>query len=386
MILSGPGRGTDVLLDPIAQPAQERERLLGIAQREQGTDRVGCVAHPGEAVVPVPLATELLGQGRRGRRHQRTGRRVGHQLQRHGRAADHLAPAPAVGGGGDPGAPEAGRPLEQLPSSSCGTGWGGVSAALSSTTPNVSLARTTRLSRTSSPCLLQAGGAVQREPQVTAGEDRALIGDLERVPLAGVVEAGRALQAEPHLAADAPHDAHDPVPIGRDRRVVGDGHEVDDLGDALFGHEARDQYRRVREVELLDDVPFVFGRDAEVAAAAVVQDAGEDGRGVEARAAVPVDGAVGRDQGGSLEVADQPMLGNGRARRGLCFGSVLGWIRARDRHGLNSASSCSASHPPTSVLGASALRQPRPWTRPRPSGYLLKAGRGLAPARRASGP
>ena len=61
----------------------------------------------------------------------------------------------------------------------------------------------------------------------------------------------------------------------------------------------------------------------------VVQDPGEDARRVEARAAEPIDGAVGRDQRGRLEVADQPVIGNrrrghlalrARASRRLGFG------------------------------------------------------------------
>ena len=88
--------------------------LVGEAQAEQRVDRERRVADPGEAVVPVALAADLLGQPRGRRRDQRAGRRVRHQLQRHRRAFDHLPPPSRVAGPADPAAPEVAGLLEQL--------------------------------------------------------------------------------------------------------------------------------------------------------------------------------------------------------------------------------------------------------------------------------
>ena len=75
-----------------------RPGLLDVAQAEQRVDRERAVPDPGVAVVPVALAAGLLGQPRGGRGDRRAGRRVGHELERHRRAGDHLAPAAPVGG------------------------------------------------------------------------------------------------------------------------------------------------------------------------------------------------------------------------------------------------------------------------------------------------
>ena len=102
------------------------------------------------------------------------------------------------------------------------------------------------------------------------------------------------------------------MPVGRLFWIVGDGHEIDELADALFRHEARDQHRRVWEVQLLDDAVLTFGRDTKVPAALLIQDPREDARRVETRATVPIDGAVRRDQRGRLEVTDETVIGNQR--------------------------------------------------------------------------
>ena len=90
----------DLLGHPVPQPAAELRRFLGEPQPQQRVDGERGIAHPGEAVVPVALPADLLGQtgGRRG--HQPTGRGVGHQLQRDGRALQHLPPAPGIGASG----------------------------------------------------------------------------------------------------------------------------------------------------------------------------------------------------------------------------------------------------------------------------------------------
>ena len=80
----------------VQQPPEERLGLARAAQMHERLERERRVAHPAEAVVPVALATDLLGQrGRRGGG-DRARRRVNEQLERE-RAADHrVAPRPVV--------------------------------------------------------------------------------------------------------------------------------------------------------------------------------------------------------------------------------------------------------------------------------------------------
>ncbi len=84
--------------------ADEVQELVGLrveAERVQRPQGQGGVAHPGEPVVPVPLAARRLGQGRRGRGRDRAGRGVGEALEGDRRALQEAAPrvvreAPAV--------------------------------------------------------------------------------------------------------------------------------------------------------------------------------------------------------------------------------------------------------------------------------------------------
>ena len=114
MILSGPDRLPLQPRDPVPEPLQERGGLLGVAEAEQRVDGERRVADPGVAVVPVALAADLLGQTGRGRGDERAGRRVGHQLERHRRAGDHLLPAAVVRRAVQPAVPPRGRVLEHV--------------------------------------------------------------------------------------------------------------------------------------------------------------------------------------------------------------------------------------------------------------------------------
>ena len=146
--LQRPRRLAHLLGGPVVQPAPEGLGLLGEPQPQQGMDREGAVPDPGEAVVPVALAPDLLGQagGRRG--HQGAGGRVGQQLQGDRRAVDLLTPAAPVGRAGQPAAPEPRRLGEQAPAAPRGPCVGvGPWAADSSTTPPAWPARTVRAPR-----------------------------------------------------------------------------------------------------------------------------------------------------------------------------------------------------------------------------------------------
>ena len=100
-----------------------------------------------------------------------------------------------------------------------------------------------------SAAALQRAHRPHREIRVVRVEDRRPVRHLELVRLATVVEPRRALDLEAHLPAYHPENANQPVMGGLDLRVL-DGHEVENLPDTAGGHEACDQDRRVREVEL----------------------------------------------------------------------------------------------------------------------------------------
>ena len=88
------------------QPGEEGVGLVDHAHLEEGVQREGGVAQPGEAVVPVALATDLLGKAGGRRRDDGAGGRVGHQLQRQRRAHHRLLVRALVGAAVDPAPPE----------------------------------------------------------------------------------------------------------------------------------------------------------------------------------------------------------------------------------------------------------------------------------------
>src|SRR5205085_11410301 len=64
------------------QPVAPLLRLVLVAGGEQGVQGERRVAEPAVPVVPVPNASELLGEGRRGGRDDPAGRRVRQRLER----------------------------------------------------------------------------------------------------------------------------------------------------------------------------------------------------------------------------------------------------------------------------------------------------------------
>jgi hypothetical protein len=276
-------------------------------------DREGAVPDPGEAVVPVALPPDQLGQPGGGGRDQRAGGRIRQQLQRDRRAIDLLPPPAPVGGAGQPAPPEPRRLLEQAQQlvRDGPPGWarGG---RLQHHPPGLAGAHRQRAAHVVAVALHRPGPpAVHGQLQRRGAEHRTLVGELQLMRLPAVVEPRRALEHKPHLAAHAPDQPDQPVAVAGPLRVV-DRHEVGHLADPVGGHEPGDQDGRVGEVQLPSDVVVALGADAEAPAVVVVEQRGEHTRRVEARAAEPVDGAVGGDQRGGLEIADQAVLGNRR--------------------------------------------------------------------------
>ena len=113
LLAADPVHDLQVLVVP-ADVVDEGEEVVGLAveaERVQAPERERAVADPCVAVVPVALAAGGLGQARRGRREQGTGRRVGQALE--GERAALQVGAPRVVGEDtlrDPLAPELLRP------------------------------------------------------------------------------------------------------------------------------------------------------------------------------------------------------------------------------------------------------------------------------------
>src|SRR5437762_9225273 len=100
------------LLAARLHPAHEGGRLLGEAEAHEAVEREGGVADPGVAIVPVPLAAELLGKPEGGGRDDGAVRPRGEELEGQRGAVDHLTPAALVGGATEPPAPEVEGALE----------------------------------------------------------------------------------------------------------------------------------------------------------------------------------------------------------------------------------------------------------------------------------
>ena len=168
------------------------------------------------------------------------------------------------------------------------------------------------LERAARPAHHARDPALQGERERRGAEQHAVRVQLDLVLLAPVVEARLDGQLELHRPAHD-HDApQQPVTVHVGLRL--DRHEVLHLAHAAVGVEARDEDVRVREVELLGG-PVVAGRPERVEAAAVlVEDRAEHARGVEPRAAVPVDRAVRADERDRVEVAHEPVLGDREVR------------------------------------------------------------------------
>ena len=327
-----------VLGGAVTQPHPERRGLLDVAQAQQRVDGERTVPNPGVAVVPVPLAALLLGQpgGRRG--DQRAGRGVGHQLERHGRAGDHLPPPSLVGRPGQPRAPEpggiVGQPLRLLrghpprlaahPLQHHAAGLPLAQRPGPSHPVAVPLDRDARvLDRHPVRC-----DGIRRQGHAIGLEDAAVLVVLDLVRGAAVVEARLEFDGEPHRAPDHPDVPHQVMAVGYP--APGDRHEVVYLTDPVRGHEPGDQDRGVRQVQLLAHVVVPVGLDREIAPAVGVEQRGEHAGGVEPGTAEPVHRPVLRDQRGRLQVADQTVVADvGIAGHcSLLTGAVLGdWVR-----------------------------------------------------------
>ena len=147
---------------------------------------------------------------------------------------------------------------------------------------------------------------VQDQLHIVGLEHGSVVGELGSMSPAGIVEAGLDVDDEAHGAAHDTDESDDPMTVGR--RPVGDRHEVDDLADPALAHEPGDQDGGVREVQLPGHVVDARWSEPEVPTAVGVEERREHARRIESWAAEPVDRAVGVDERGRLEVADQSVV------------------------------------------------------------------------------
>ncbi len=256
------------------------QRLLGIARVHQRKQRVGGVAQPAKAIVPVPRAAELFRQrGGRGR-DDAAARLIGQRLQGNQRSQHEFARLAVIGATAAPFGPEIlgvlqrGSRVDEI-----GDG---------------KMRRTIREHERHAFTLAHL--EVRHRGQVLApGLDRraqhrhvlpadreqrgAVFGPLH--PRNIDAEAKTDHQFHPHLhpAADAAHQAHD---VGS---VTARRHEVDQRDRAPLGLEPRLQDQRVVPIAARVFYDFIGGRDQPTAVLSGAEDRGKAGVGIESRPA-----------------------------------------------------------------------------------------------------
>jgi hypothetical protein len=148
-----------------------------------------------------------------------------------------------------------------------------------------------------------------------------------------VAKPGRDPCPERHNPPHAHHSPDQPVPprLGR----AGDRHKILDLADSALREETGDQHVGIREIEL-PGLCRQRGGQLKTPTAVRVQNRSEKARGVERRAAMPVDGPVGSHQRHSVQITNQPMLRHRQVagttrhtRAGLRRPAGVGHVRRR---------------------------------------------------------
>ncbi len=294
----------DVARHGAQQPIPPGHRLGVVPAPHERLEGQGGVAQPTEAIVPVPVPAERLGQRRRRRGDDAAGGLVGERLERDERAHHRVAVGTFVTAVLGPLGPE---------------GLGEVDGV-------VAVQRWRRV--------LVGGVPDQREGKTLALGDGE-VGDrpqvlplrLDAVPQGDGVGPGRE-PGQPLVAGDPGHDlavveAHRQLHVHVDRAADAlDG--ADQVGVVVpDGHAVGDAHRPARRVELgleherIRPVPATRGEDGTLAAGRrelpvavglVTEEPSEAGGGVEVRQAHPVDRSVDADEGGGVQVADDGVI------------------------------------------------------------------------------
>jgi hypothetical protein len=160
------------------------------------------------------------------------------------------------------------------------------------------------------PLVIGLADRVHGQHTGRAAEHRAVWAHVCRVGRPAVVETGRDLDVERHLATHAPEQSHNATPVGG--HLAADRHEVIDLTDPGLTEEPGDQDGGVRQIHLLGIKGSRRRPDSKATALLVVEQRPEDAGRVESRSTEPVDRAVCRHERGSLQITDQAVVCNGR--------------------------------------------------------------------------
>ena len=286
-------RGARLARGGVPEELHEGVGLAGESQPQQRVDAEGRVADPHVPVVPVARPADLLGQAGRRRGDDGAGRGVGQQLQRQRRAVYHLPPPAPVARGRQPAPPEPAGDGQQFLRLRAGTRDRLRAAAELVQREHRRLA----LGQLELGChitivVLDRHRRGQANGQAGCGEDRPALHLGERVRVHAVAKSRRDARPERHGPPHAQHPTDQPVPP-RLGRAAG-RHEILDLTDPVLGGETGDQHVGIGVIEL-PGCRRHRGAQLKRPATVGVQERAEHGRGVERRAAIPVDGPVGSD-------------------------------------------------------------------------------------------
>src|SRR4029453_6034483 len=143
---------------------------------------------------------------------------------------------------------------------------------------------------------------------------------MKLVLVAGVIERGKALQAEAHPSLFGADPSNNLMIV---RRSVAqatrlDGHEINKLCNPVGGKKTGDQHVGIRQVKLFTALRG-HCTDPEISALFIIENGGEDARRIEVRQTAPIDGAVDTYQRHGVKVADNAVILNGLIRHFYSF-------------------------------------------------------------------
>ncbi len=272
------------------------------------------VPNPTEAVIPVTLTANLLGEGGGGGCDDGPGRGVRERLQRDRRAFDADAGAVAIG--------NFRRPLIPPVSGLVKLGAQPFGRVVPNTHRLVPLravilqSETARLAGAHAQLPSQVMGILDLQRHVTVDQQARVAAAGKHCLLAyrpdprfdlGEIQAGHDVYTEDHRAADAAHDP-DEFPARALAPSRAHGEEIDQLGFVASRLEGRDEDEAVAQVGAPAGVT-PRRCDRKVAAPVPVQQSAEATVGVETGKAAPIDHSIARDQRGGMTVANERVIG-----------------------------------------------------------------------------
>ena len=280
--LQGTAPITVDVLPALLQPVPEAGRLLGEADAQQAVQRERSVADPGVTVVPVAFPADRLGQAASRGRDDGPRRLEGEKLEREGGALNHGPPAAGIGALRQPAPPERNGVAEKL--LRVVRVWAVPGAVLGADEAqhernSVSFAER-EVGGHPVAVDMQRDRGGQAEAQARPVKAGAPTGNVDLVGAAGIVEGRTALESK---LQPTPNHTDSSDQFIRHGARAAHGHVVLHLAHALGVEEAGDEDVGVRPVELLVAEWVADRGDPEASTLGVVQDGGEDARGIEVR-------------------------------------------------------------------------------------------------------